>query len=445
MQYKSTHHRRVLSVAAAVVACLTSLAACSTGGNPGSPAANNAGNSSAAAGGGSDVSMMHYFSDAFGASAFKTIIPLCNQQSGKSIQNSPIGQEAFKDSILVQLAGGNPPDLFSYWAGAKTQSLVDGKRLASLDDFYTQNKISDVIPESLIKGAAQYGGTNYLLPFDYHYVAFFYNPSVMSKAGITTMPTTWDELLADAAKLKAAGITPFALGSKDQWEAQFWMDYMLLRTAGPDYRQKLMNGQAKYTDPEVKTVFTMWKDLFDKGYFNDNPNSIPYADAADLVANGKAAMTLMGTWVTGYWDGNKIPAGTGYNMFPFPTMTPGVPRAALGPVDGWAMSAAAHNQPGAQEVLKCLAGPDAQKAMALAEGALAPNKNADLSSQNAVMHAAAAEVQKADAFVFNYDLATPPEMSAPGLTALAQFVNDPSTMDQVLQQMQTAADEAFKK
>lgn len=58
-----------------------------------------------------------------------------------------------------------------------------------------------------------------------------------------------------------------------------------------------------------------------------------------MVPSGKAAMTLMGTWISGYWDGNQVKPGEGYDFFPFPEITPGVPQAALGPVDGFAISA----------------------------------------------------------------------------------------------------------
>ncbi|WP_199486902.1 ABC transporter substrate-binding protein [Actinomadura logoneensis] len=399
-------------------------------------------------GGGSDgksVSMAHYFSDALGAKAFGTITSLCTRQTGREVKNNPIQHEAFKDSILVQLAGGNPPDVFSYWAGAKTQYLVDQKRMAPLDDLWKKNGLDQAIPESLSKASADYNGQKFLLPFDYHYVGIFYNPKVMAKAGVTTTPKTWDELMAAAAKLKAAGITPFALGSKNQWPAQFWFDYLLLRTAGPDYRQKLMAGEAKYTDPQVRTAFTMWKELFDKDYFNKSPNGIDWPDAADQVSKGQAAMTLNGTWITGYWDENKVAPVTGYDMFPFPQVTPGVPQAALGPVDGWALSTAAPNKAAAEDLLKCLSGPEAQRDMALAQGALAPNRNADLKSQNEVMHKAAKQVQEASTFVFNYDLATPPEMSESGLNAIQKFVDDPAKLDGVLHEAQSAADGAFKK
>lgn len=433
-QHSYTPRRRVSTFAAVAVTGALALSACGTSGGTGGSGSGNG-----------EVSMVHYFSDSLGKKAFDQILPLCDTQAGAQIKNNPTEHEAFKDSILVQLAGGNPPDLFSYWAGAKTQYLVDQNRLAPLDDVWAKNNLDSAIPSSLAQGAAVYSGKKYLLPFDYHYVAVFYNPDVMAKAGITTMPKTWADLLAAADTLKAGGVTPFALGSKNRWPAQFWFDYILLRTAGPDYRQKLMAGEAKYTDPQVAEAFDKWKTLFDKGYFNKNPNGIDWTDAADLVAKGEAAMTLMGTWITGYWDGNKVEPVKGYNFFPFPEVTPGVPQAALGPVDGWAISAGAPNKAAAEKLLGCLASPEVQKIMALSQGALAPNKNADLSSQNEVMHQAAKDVQEADAFVFNYDLATPPEMSDAGLNSLAQFVNNPADAAAILAQTQATADSVFKK
>ncbi|WP_433351598.1 ABC transporter substrate-binding protein [Microtetraspora malaysiensis] len=427
-------HRRAVKLAVAASAAALFASAC------GSDAGAGASGSTAATG---EVSMVHYFSDEGGSKAMAQVLSICEKQSGEKIKNSPAEQEAFKDAILVQLAGSNPPDLLSYWAGAKTQYLVDQQRLAPLDDVWAKDGLDEAIPGALAQAAATYSGKKYLLPLDYHYVGMFYNPKVMAKAGITEMPKTWDEMMTAAEKLKAAGITPFALGSKNRWPAQFWFDYLLLRTAGPDYRAQLMAGKAKYTDPQVAEAFDRWKQLFDKGYFNSDPNGYDWPDASDMVASGKAAMTLMGTWISGYWEGNKVKADEGYDFFPFPEVTPGVPQASLGPVDGFAISAGAKNKAGAEKVLACLASAEAQQAVALTQGALAPNPKADLSSQNEVMHKAAKVVGEAPVFAFNYDLATTPEMSDAGLNALAQFVNNPADAASALKEAQSTADGVF--
>ena len=81
-------------------------------------------------------------------------------------------------------------------------------------------------------------------PFGYHYAGMFYNPKVMADAGITTMPKTWDDLLAACKTLKDKGVDPIALGSKNRWPAQFWFDYLLLRTAGPGLPRQADVGQS---------------------------------------------------------------------------------------------------------------------------------------------------------------------------------------------------------
>ena len=76
-----------------------------------------------------------------------------------------------------------------------------------------------------LANAGVYDGEPYLLPFGYHYVAFFYNPSVMESAGVSEAPSSWEEMIAAADSIAASGVKPFALGSMNRWPAQFWFDF----------------------------------------------------------------------------------------------------------------------------------------------------------------------------------------------------------------------------
>lgn len=247
-----------------------------------------------------EVTISHYFTGDLGLNGLKEIFAEFHKETGITVKDSPIGHEDFKTGILVRAAGGNLPDVFSYWAGAKTQFIVNSKSLHPIDDMWKAAGLDAIVAKSVADGATLYDGHRYLIPFGYHYAGIFYNKKVLQKAGITEMPKTWDEFKAMCDKLKAAGVTPIALGSKNRWPAQFWFDYLLLRTAGPDYRAKLMAGTASYTDPEVAQAMDLWKQLLDAGDFAKNPNAYDWTDAADQVQRGEAAMTLMGTWITGY-------------------------------------------------------------------------------------------------------------------------------------------------
>ena len=241
-------------------------------------------------------------------------------------------------------------------------------------------------------------------------------------------------------------MTPIALGSKDRWPAQFWFDYLLLRTAGPEYRAKLMDGTASYDDAEVQAAMAIWKDLTDKGYFLPNANADGWTDASDKVARGDAAMTLMGTWITGYWNGIGLVPGEDYDFFPFPAITEGIPNAVVGPVDGFVISSDVQNIDGAKEFLAyMMSSPDVQAAWTSEFGALSANVNVDPGIYNDVMQRAFNTVAEADTFAFNYDLATPPPVAEVGLSMFARFMDDPSKVDAILTQVAADAARAFQE
>lgn len=392
------------------------------------------------------ITVMHYFTGELGRAGLNEIFGAFQKESGVTVFDNPIGHEDFKTTILVMAAGGDLPDMFSYWAGARTQFVVDSGRLMPIDDLWNANNLDAVVNPSVAAGATMYNGERYLVPFGYHYAGMFYNPAVLAQAGITEFPTTWDEFLAMCETLKAAGIDPIALGSMNRWPAQFWFDYMLLRTAGPEYRAALMAGEASYTDPEVMRAMELWKELVDAGYFVADANAYDWTDAADQVANGEAAMTLMGTWITGYWNGNGLVPGEDYDFFEFPMIDEGVPQAVVGPVDGFLISAnAPHARAAARLITYLITDTEAQRIWAQGQGALSPNVLVDPSIYNVVMSKASDVVAAAEAFAFNYDLATTPPMAEGGLTMFAQFMDNPANYADYLAATEEVAKEVFGK
>jgi multiple sugar transport system substrate-binding protein/raffinose/stachyose/melibiose transport system substrate-binding protein len=393
-----------------------------------------------------EVTISHYFTGELGLKAFNEQVARFEQATGLKMKESPVGHEDFKTDILVRAAGNSLPDVFSYWAGARVAFIVKSNSLRPIDDMWAKDKLDGVIAKPIADSATLYDGKRFLVPFNYHYAGMFYNKKVLADAGVTALPATWDEFLALCKTLKDKGVAPIALGSKNRWPAQFWFDYLLLRTAGPDYRAKLMAGEASYDDPEVAAAMTLWKDMLDAGLFVENANADDWTDAADKVARGDAAMTLMGTWITGYWNGVGLKPGEDYDFFQFPKIKDGVPNAAVGPVDGLVVSANAANPEGAEKFLAFMVSDtDVQAKWAEAQGALSANVNVDPKTYNVVMQSAAKTVAEAEAFAFNYDLATPPPVAEVGLSMFTRFIDDPSKMDEILKAVATDAKAAFNE
>jgi ABC-type glycerol-3-phosphate transport system substrate-binding protein len=342
------------------------------------------------------------------------------------------------------LAGENPPDVFSYWAGARVQFVVDSGSLMELGDFYNAQNYADVITSG-IQGSTQYNGGVYSIPQNFHYVGYFYNPKVMAEVGVTKMPETWEEFLAVCDKLKAAGVAPIALGSRDRWPAQFYTDFLVSYTAGHAYREKLQNGEAAFDDPEVMKAMQLWKELIDKGYFYPDANAYDWTDAADQVANGKAGMTLMGTWITGYWDGQDLVAGEDYDVFPFPIIDPSIPPATFASTDSWVIPAQAKNAECAKEFVAWALTPDMQLLWAKGQGALPASAKTDTATFNPVMKKALDYISSGTMWLPAYDLSTTPPNAEIGLTLGALMMNDPSKYATYLTEAEAESALVFKK
>ncbi len=380
-----------------------------------------------------DFTVSHYFGG-FGGEFIDGIVEdFIAANPGLMHAASPVDHEQFKTSILVQLAGGNPPDTFSYWAGARIQFVVDGGRLQPIDDIWEANDMDSQFPQAVIDNAATYDMHRYAVPLTLHWVGMFYNTALFEEHGVMP-PTNWDELVAAAETFKMAGIPAFALGSMNRWPGQFWFDMILLRTAGNDYRNMLMSGEASYTDPEVVRAYGMWKELVDAGYFYPDANAYDWDEAA---------MTLMGTWIGGLYTGNGMVAGEDYDYFSFPTIDEDTPRASLGPIDTFVVSADAANADAAKAFLVHLTSPEVQAEFALGAGNLAPSLMVDTGIYNDVVARIAGEIANDPVFAFNYDLATPPPVAEVGLNSFSEFMANPGDYEAMLERVQADAAAEF--
>ena len=91
------------------------------------------------------------------------------KETGITVVDSPIGHEDYKTGILVRAAGNSLPDVFSEWAGARTQFVVDTGKLEPLDALWAAQKLDSVVAKPVAASATIYNGKRYLIPIGYHY------------------------------------------------------------------------------------------------------------------------------------------------------------------------------------------------------------------------------------------------------------------------------------
>jgi multiple sugar transport system substrate-binding protein/raffinose/stachyose/melibiose transport system substrate-binding protein len=391
------------------------------------------------------ITFLHYFTDSLSGGLNDMAKAFNSRNNRFDLKPISLDHESFKTSISRNLESGNPPDIYSYWAGARTASIIEF--LEPIDDIWERNKLNQRFSPAIIKAACEYNGKKYLIPLTQHYIGFFYNKKVFDSQGLKP-PRTWSEFLEVCERLKAKGITPIALGAKEKWPAQFWFDLILLRTAPYEFRQKLMNGEAGYQEPQVTAVFERWAQLVQKGYFNPRPNDMSWDSGAnELVYSGKAGMTLMGTWMIGYFTDARHGwvAGRDFDFFPFPVITPSIPAVSLGPIDGIIVPRKAVNKDGAKEALAFLTDAAPQQAMSKGSGALAPSIAVPQSFYSDIQQRVLKEISQSSHFAFNYDLSTPPAIADLGLNAFTELIEFPAEHRNIQRKLSVDVARQFSK
>jgi raffinose/stachyose/melibiose transport system substrate-binding protein len=285
------------------------------------------------------------------------------QHPNIKIKVVPLQNEQFTTKIPIALQSSNPPDVFQNWGGGQLVDQVKAHKVANLTK-YVKPWIKS------IGGSAagwQVGGQQYAIPYNVGVVGFWYNKDLFAKAGITSPPLTWPQLLADVAKLKAAGITPIAIGSKDKWPDAFYWDYLAVKLCS----KAVMQASAvsyNFSDPCWLKAGQYTQQLLDAKPFQDGFLATPAqqvpTSSAGLLANGRAAMELQGHWDPGAMHDltpdKQIPNFLGW--FPFPNV-PGskaLPGSLLGGGDGFACSWKAP-QPACAQFLGYIDSPSVQR------------------------------------------------------------------------------------
>lgn len=392
------------------------------------------------------VTFLHYFTGSLSGGIHEMAQSFSGRSAEYDLKAISLDHEAFKTSIQDTIKAGSPPDLYSYWAGARTASIVEF--LEPIDDLWQRERLDDRFSPSVVRAASEHQGKKYFVPITQHFIAFFYNRKVFDAHGLKP-PATWDEFMALCAKLKAKGVTPIALGARDKWPAQFWFDYLLLRTAPYAFRENLLSGRASFDSPEVHQVFGYWKTLIDKGYINGktHPNDMAWDSGAnEMVFRGEAAMTLMGTWNIGYFSNTAHgwQPGRDFDLFPFPVINPAIARVAMGPIDGLVLPKRATNHAGAKAALAYFSGAEAQRKFSQGSGALAPNTQVPQDAYGDIQRRVQQEIARSPQFAFAFDLAAPPAVAETGLNAFSEFLAFPAAYPQIVKKMALDAKKTFQ-
>jgi raffinose/stachyose/melibiose transport system substrate-binding protein len=362
-----------------------------------------------------------------------------------TIEQVPLQSEDMKAKIRVAMQSNNPPDLFHQWGGGQMKEQIDAGKLMDLTEA-TSSWISEL---GSTPSNWQLNGKTYGIPYSAGAVGFWYRKDLFAKAGITATPTTIEELLDTAKKLRAADIEPIAIGAKDKWPAAFWYDYYVVRACQAKVLTDTVS-TLKFDDPcwvdaakEFKKVIDAQP--FNKGFLGTSAQQGAGSSAGQL-ANGKSAMELMGQWNPSVIqaltpDQKPLPADK-LGWFPFPTVSAlkGTQDGVLGGGDGYSCSAKAPKE--CVDFLKYFVSPEVQKDYTKVIGNLPVNKGASEAVADPNLKSVLEARDKAPIFQTYLDVAFGQEIGDALNEAVTNQLAGKATPEQVVKGIQTAAEQA---
>jgi raffinose/stachyose/melibiose transport system substrate-binding protein len=277
------------------------------------------------------------------------------ENAGIDIVDEAVADEPIKDKLRILMGSSSQPDIFFSWCGEFANKFIRANAVLDITPYLDEN--GGEWRSSIMKAGLEpfaLGGKNYGVPLRINCKYFVYNKEIFAEYNLTP-PETWDQLLAVCETLKKNGVTPIAFGDQIPWAACHYMTGLNQKLVPDDVRQKDYNFKTgEFTDPGYVKALEMFKELNDKGYFNEFVNSTTHNMAQQSWLVGAAAIHFLELeeFVTIAQDFD--PAGWGF--FPMPEIAGGAgfKNYIIGAPDGFLVSANTQHPKEAVAFLKYL-------------------------------------------------------------------------------------------
>ncbi|MDA8425360.1 MAG: extracellular solute-binding protein [Treponema sp.] len=359
------------------------------------------------------------------------------------------------DAVLTtRVQAGNPPDIVILPNPAKMQELAKAGKLVSLSKILDMRQFDRDYSNSW-KTLGTVDGKLYGLFVKAAIKGLiWYDPKAIKAADIT-LPTTWDEMIATSKQIAATGVSPWAVGiesgAASGWVATDWLADIFLRLYGPEKYTEWYQGKLAWTSPEVKKVWEYFGQIVAQpGMAYGGSQYINSTNFGDAIAPlfqtpPRAYFHDQASFIQGFIK-NQFPdlkPVQDYNFFMFPTINPKYSRAVEGGAD---VVVAFRDTPQVRAFMNYFASAEAQAFWAAGTGALATNKNVSLVFYTDPITKHAADIlNKSEYFVFGAGDMMPSAMQAAFWKACVDYVNDPSSLDSILANLEKARLTAYKR
>ncbi len=355
---------------------------------------------------------------------------------GVKVSMDSAGDEAMKDKIRVVMGTTEQPDVFFSWSGEFAKNFIREGNVLDLTPYLEadpewRDSIMMAGLEPFMEGGKYYG-----IPYRINGKFFVYNKRIFEENNLSE-PKTWSEFLSVLETIKGTGVAPIGLGNIYPWAACHYITGLNQKCVPEDVRHDdYIRETGEYTDPGYIKALEHFKELNDKGYFQEGVNSTEHNMALEMFYGEKVAMVYVELEEFGDFD-EKFEGEWGF--FPMPAIEDGAGNQNFltGAPDGFMVSSRSANPDEAVAFLKFLTTLENSSEMvqtlgwpSLVEGAV----NSENSPASLV--AGLEAVSKAEGMALWLDTDIDIRISDVYLPALQELLNNDKTPEQIMKEVQ---------
>lgn len=268
-----------------------------------------------------DLEVTHWWTSGGEAAAVAELAKAFDATGNKWVDGAIAGSGNTARPIMIsRITGGDPMGATQFNHGRQAEELVEAGLMRDLTDLAEKEGWRDLVRPSSLLESCEIGGKIYCVPINIHSWEWLWlSNQAFEEAGVP-VPANWDEFVAAAPALEAAGKIPFAVGQQP-WQIGGAFRVILVSLAGPEiYQQVYGDKNAEVAaGEEVAQVFAAMDDarkMAAKSTVQD------WNQATNLVITGQAGGQIMGDWAQGEFQLAGMVAGEDYSCLPGLGVTP---------------------------------------------------------------------------------------------------------------------------
>ena len=264
-----------------------------------------------------DLEVTHWWTSGGEAAAVAEFAKAFDATGNKWVDGAIAGSGSTARPIMIsRITGGDPMGATQFNHGRQAEELVEAGLMRDLTDVATEEKWTEVVnPPSLLESCTL-DGKIYCVPVNIHSWQWLWlSNKAFEDAGVP-VPTNWDEFVAAAPALEAAGKIPLAMG-KQPWQASGAFNVLMVALGGKDVFNKVFDDKDAEVaaGPEMAKIF---KAADDARKMAAKSNVQDWNQATNLVITDQAGGQIMGDWAQGEFQVAGEVAGQGLYLPPGP-------------------------------------------------------------------------------------------------------------------------------